>query len=200
MPRERSVSGRCSVVGRTAERALGPRDLFEETVDAAELAHDVLVQWLDRKRLLLGRQQAVTDAETPGDIASQVAWRSAVPPSSLGAVPEGIDVEPEQLTGLAASGGQYRGVARVASSVEDAQRLEQGEVLICVASSPEWNPLFAIAGAVVTDTGGMLTHCAIVARGYGIPAVVGTRFATRDIVDGAIVTVDGSAGTVTVEG
>ena len=136
--------------------------------------------------------------------ASQLAWRSVVPPSSLGAAPEGVDVDPapsrEQLTGLAASGGQYRGVARVANSVEDAQRLEQGEVLICVASTPEWTPLFAIAGAVVTDSGSALTHCAIVAREYGIPAVVGTRFATRDIADGAIVTVDGSAGIVTVEG
>ncbi len=136
--------------------------------------------------------------------ASQVAWRSVVPPSSLGAAPEGVDVDPgqlpEQLKGLAASGGQYRGVARVANSVEDAQRLKQGEVLVCVASTPEWTPLFAIAGAVITDIGGSLAHCAIVAREYGIPAVIATRFATRDIADGAIVTVDGSAGVVSVEG
>ncbi len=169
------------------------RGALDDAENVFYLTFDELLETLEG-----GDAPAVTEFEARH--ASQVAWRSAVPPSSLGAVPEGIDVEPEQLTGLAASGGQYRGVARVASSVEDAQRLEQGEVLICVASSPEWTPLFAIAGAVVTDTGGMLTHCAIVAREYGIPAVVGTRFATRDIVDGAIVTVDGSAGTVTVEG
>ena len=143
------------------------------------------------------------DAPAAAEIAhrreQQLAWRSVAPPPQLGAT-TGDAAKSTQLRGLAASAGQYRGRARVVRSLADAQRLEHGEVLVCSASTPEWTPLFTIAGAIVTDMGGMLTHCAIVAREYGIPAVVGTGEATGRIPDGAIVTVDGSAGTVTVEG
>ncbi|MDP6607215.1 MAG: PEP-utilizing enzyme [Dehalococcoidia bacterium] len=146
-----------------------------------------------------------SDEELAARRAQQVAWRSVAAPSSLGAAepaasstggPAGDSAE---LNGLEVSAGRYRGRARVAASLDDARGLQQGEVLVCGASTPEWTPLFAVAGAVVTDSGGMLTHCAIVAREYGIPAVVATRWATRDISDGATVTVDGAAGTVTVE-
>jgi pyruvate,water dikinase len=143
------------------------------------------------------------DAPPAAEIAyrreQQLAWRSVAPPSRLEATERGA-TESTELRGLAASAGQYRGRARVARSLADAQQLEHGEVLVCSASTPEWTPLFTVAGAVVTDVGGMLTHCAIVAREYGIPAVVGTREATECIPDGAMVTVDGSAGTVTIEG
>lgn len=61
---------------------------------------------------------------------------------------------------------------------------------------PPWVPLFAVAGAVVADTGGVMSHCAIVAREFGLPAVVGTQFGTRTIIDGMTVTVDGDKGEV----
>jgi pyruvate,water dikinase len=61
---------------------------------------------------------------------------------------------------------------------------------------PPWVPLFAVAGAVVADPGGLMSHCAIVAREYGLPAVVGTQFGTRTIRDGMTVTVDGERGEV----
>ncbi len=79
-----------------------------------------------------------------------------------------------------------------------AHDLESGDVLVCVMTSPAWTPLFAVAGAIVTDTGGILSHPAIAAREYGIPAVVGAKRATAAIPDGALVTVDGTAGTVTI--
>jgi pyruvate,water dikinase len=76
--------------------------------------------------------------------------------------------------------------------------LQAGEVLVARTTAPPWTPLFATAVAVVTDTGGVLSHCAVVAREYGIPAVVGTQVATSLLVDGQIVEVDGSAGIVRV--
>jgi pyruvate,water dikinase len=79
----------------------------------------------------------------------------------------------------------------------DADRLEPGDVLVTTMTSPPWTPLFGVAGAVVTDSGDVLSHVAIAAREYGIPCVVGTHHATRLIVDGDVVTVDGDAGTVT---
>ncbi len=104
------------------------------------------------------------------------------------------------LRGLAASQGVVRGTARVIRDLSDADRLGTGEVLVCGVTSAPWTPLFAIAGAVVTDAGGILAHSAICAREYGIAAVVGTSMGTRMIPDGATVTVDGTAGTVTIEG
>jgi pyruvate,water dikinase len=63
-------------------------------------------------------------------------------------------------------------------------------------TAPPWTPLFATAGGIVTDTGGILSHCAVVAREYRIPAVVGTGRATAVIQDGALIEVDGDAGTI----
>ncbi len=103
------------------------------------------------------------------------------------------------LLGVGASPGVVTGRARVIATLEDAGRLEQGEVLVCRSAAAPWTPLFAVAGAVVTNTGGILSHSAIVAREYAIPCVVGTRDATDQIEDGATVTVDGGRGTVTIE-
>ena len=89
--------------------------------------------------------------------------------------------------------------ARVVTSLAEAEELQDGDILVCPSTSPPWSPYFAVVAAVVTDAGGMISHAAIEAREYGIPAVVGTREATRRIPEGATITVDGSAGTVTLE-
>jgi pyruvate,water dikinase len=81
---------------------------------------------------------------------------------------------------------------------EDFSKMRPGDVLVAGATTPAWTPLFAMASAVVTDIGGPLSHGSIVAREYGIPAVMGTGVATRRIQDGQMITVDGSAGTVTL--
>jgi pyruvate,water dikinase len=71
--------------------------------------------------------------------------------------------------------------------------------MVCEMTLPPWTPLFATAGGIVADTGGVLSHCAIVAREYGLPAVVGTRVGTEVIQDGMTVTVDGSKGLVRID-
>jgi pyruvate,water dikinase len=86
----------------------------------------------------------------------------------------------------------------VVHSLEDAARLRPGDVLVAETPAPSWTPLFAVACAVVTDTGGILGHCAVVAREYAIPAVVGTADGTVAIADGDLVEVDGDAGNVRV--
>jgi pyruvate,water dikinase len=107
--------------------------------------------------------------------------------------------ESGELLGNPASRGVATGRARIARSLEEAQGMRPGDVLVAVTTMPPWTPLFGVAAAVVTETGGALSHCAIVAREYGIPAVVGVHDATRLIPDGAMVTVDGAAGTVRIE-
>ena len=104
------------------------------------------------------------------------------------------------LRGLAASPGVYEGEARLVSGPSDFQRIVQGDVLVTVSTTEAFNILLPLLGAIVTDSGGLLSHSAIVAREYGIPGVVGTREATERIADGARVRVDGAAGEVTVLG
>jgi pyruvate,water dikinase len=106
--------------------------------------------------------------------------------------------EGQVLRGLAASRGVYEGPARRVSGPADFNRIVRGDVLVTESTSEAFNILLPLLGALVTDSGGLLSHSAIVAREYGIPGVVGTREATERIADGVRVRVDGDAGEVTV--
>jgi pyruvate,water dikinase len=100
--------------------------------------------------------------------------------------------------GHAGSPGKARGRARLVRSLADAGKLGAGDVLVAEATAPPWTPLFATAAAIVTDAGGVLSHCAVVAREYRVPAVVGTGRATAVIQDGDLLEVDGDAGLVRI--
>ena len=106
--------------------------------------------------------------------------------------------EEKLLRGLAASGGIYEGPARRVSGPSEFDRIIEGDVLVTESTSEAFNILLPLLGAIVTDSGGLLSLSAIVAREYGIPGVVGTREATQRIPDGALVRVDGNAGEVAV--
>ena len=100
------------------------------------------------------------------------------------------------IRGVSGSGGVAMGRACVIHKKSEFSKLQKGDILICPFTDPEWTPLFAIAGGVVSDTGGSLSHAAIVAREYGIPAVLGTGKATQAIHDGELIKVDGTNGRV----
>ncbi len=106
--------------------------------------------------------------------------------------------EESTLRGLPASGGVYEGVARRVAGPTEFDRIVEGDVLLTESTTEAFNILLPLLGAIVTDSGGLLSHSAIVAREFGIPGVVGTRDATDRIRDGARVRVDGDAGEVTV--
>ncbi|HET7518343.1 MAG TPA: PEP-utilizing enzyme, partial [Actinomycetes bacterium] len=138
----------------------------------------------------------------------------SVPPSDLRGVPAGLrqlsaamlwnlelrtmperpDGDGSVITGLAGSPGRHTGTVRVIRDESQFGRLGPGEVLVCPTTSPAWSVLFTQAGALVTDGGGLLAHAAVIAREYGIPAVLATGDATRRLRDGDAVTVDGTAG------
>ena len=102
------------------------------------------------------------------------------------------------LAGTPASRGTGEGVARVVREPSDFSRIEPGDVLVATTTTPAWTPLFPSLAALVTETGGILSHAAVVAREYGVPAVVGVRDATRAIPDGRRVRVNGEEGTVSL--
>jgi pyruvate,water dikinase len=146
-------------------------------------------------------------------------WERLTPPPFVGAPPKEPDMPPAMqravsrftgsgvkpsaeesvIKGNAASRGVVRGRARIIREIGEARRLQKGEILVCRSTAPPWTPLFAIASAVVTDSGGILSHSAICAREFGIPCVVGTQTATQQIADGAMITVDGGEGIVRIE-
>jgi rifampicin phosphotransferase len=100
------------------------------------------------------------------------------------------------IKGTAASAGTITAPARVLGGPQDFGQMQPGDVLVASITTPAWTSLFAMASAVVTDIGGPLSHSSIVAREYGIPAVLGTAVATRRIRSGQMIKVDGDAGTV----
>jgi pyruvate,water dikinase len=104
------------------------------------------------------------------------------------------------LHGLSVNDGVYEGTARLVESSADFGRIRQGDVLVTRNTSPYFNVVLPLLGAIVTDRGGQLSHAAIVAREYGIPGVVGTREATARIPDGSRIRVDGATGEVRVIG
>jgi pyruvate,water dikinase len=104
------------------------------------------------------------------------------------------------LTGVAAAPGTYEGPARVVLDESGLDRIEPGDVLVCPITSPVWSMVFPSLGGLVCDAGGVLSHPAIIAREFGIPAVVGTGSATTTLADGQVVRVDGSEGRVELVG
>ncbi len=149
-------------------------------------------------------------------------FREFMPPPALGLAPETVS-EPftimlwgitnktmdswlsadgttdlRELNGFAGSAGLVEGKARVVRSLGDLKTLQEGEILVAATTSPSWAPIFTRIRACVTDVGGIMSHAAIVCREYGLPAVVGTGFATATIKTGQMIRVDGNQGVITI--
>jgi rifampicin phosphotransferase len=150
-----------------------------------ELVNQRRDSWERQRRLLA----PLTIGRPPRLLAKQLLGAvEAV--RTTGPAPEGA------IVGQPASPGRATGPVRIVTGAGDFDRFQPGEVLVARATAPAWTPLFARAVAVVTDGGTLAAHASLVAREYGIPAVVATGDATTRLADGQVVTVDGGAGTV----
>jgi len=198
------IDQRCAFAPRRAILAAGRR-----LVSKKQLADANDVFYLTGPELLAALRGELRDAQSAADRAKaeMERWSKIKPPPSIGAPPVEEAVTPpgalhsdgpSELKGNGASAGVARGPARVLMTLAEAERLRPGDVLVARTTMPAWTPLFAAACAVVTETGGVLSHAAVVAREYGIPAVLGVTDATRLIKDGQLVEVDGSSGLVRI--
>jgi pyruvate,water dikinase len=195
------------------------RDLGRRFSEAGAIEDSEDIFWLELSEIQT-LVIAVDNGLNPGNYAQSVDDRKSLwkarkrlsPPSQL---PEGkkkymgFNIEAHlaggsggsignTIKGVATSPGIATGTARVLHGPEDFGQMQPGDILVAGITTPAWTPLFSMAAGVVTDIGGPLSHGSIVAREYGIPAVLGTGVGTRFIQNGQRVTVDGSAGTVTV--
>ena len=114
-------------------------------------------------------------------------------------VPPEPSRDPDVITGIGASAGTTQGPARVVRNLSEASKVQPGDVLVCEMTMPPWTPLFSTVSAVAADTGGVLSHCAIVSREYRLPCVVASVVGTSVIKDGMMLTVNGSTGIVRID-
>ncbi|RVX38231.1 pyruvate,water dikinase [Nonomuraea polychroma] len=161
-----------------------PEDVFHLRLEELESFQDTAA---DRERLReVVRARAAKREELAGTRLIDPA--AVFPPRQAGDA---------LVTGSPASGGVATGPVKVIRGPGEFGKLDTGDVLVCPYTNPSWTPLFQRAAAVVVDSGGAASHAAIVAREYGIPAVMGTGTATSVLEDGRLVTVNGDTGTVT---
>lgn len=197
-----------------------PDDLFFLRPDELDLAlRDLLASWANGAPALGPR---TWPAEVRRREAILAACARSTPPPVLGEPPAVVTepftimlwgltseslrqwatdpVDQRVLTGMSASPGVVEGRVRVVRSVDDLDEVRDGEILVAELTAPSWAPVFAGIAGTVTESGGMMSHTAIVCREYGLPAVTGVVRATTRLVTGQLVRLDGTAGTVTVLG
>jgi pyruvate,water dikinase len=213
---------------RAFGQLLAERGVLVEADDVFHLRHvevedalaDVQLAWASGGAELGARHWQPIVAERKRIVEALAGWS---PPPALGPVPEALNdpavqmlwgvtdetvqtwlggdaLDEHTVRGYAASPGVVEGTARVLKNVNEIGQIREGEILVCPVTAPSWGPVFGKIAAAVSDIGGTMSHAAIVAREYGMPAVVGTGQATAKIRTGDRVRVDGDRGIVTLLG
>ncbi len=179
--------------------------------EAERLVHDGVIR--DKEDIFYLRFQELHDVVRTHHVDEELisrrkneyrSHRALTPPRVLTSDGEAVagvyrrdDLPPGALAGLAVSAGAVEGRARVIVDLAEAD-LEPGDILVTAYTDPSWSPLFVAIGGLVTEVGGMMTHGAVIAREYGLPAVVGVEHATRLIRDGQRIRVHGTEGYVEI--
>jgi pyruvate,water dikinase len=196
-----------------------PDDIFQlHHTEIDQALSDVMLHWASGGTPVGARHFRPIVAERRRMLAVLKDW---TPPPALGPMPEALNDPAVQMLwgitsetlaawsseglgderevhGHAASPGVVEGTARVLRDVNEIGEMREGEILVCAVTAPSWGPVFGKIKAAVSDIGGTMSHAAIVAREYGMPAVVGTGTATRRIKTGQRVRVDGDRGVVRI--
>ena len=193
------------MTARELARRMVERGCLGEIADLGMLKADELDPFLadpsafvdviaERKDVVAAQNRLEPPFVVDGEVPPLDQWRSASREAPVDPARPG-----DILPGIVGSPGRATGRARIITDPSDPRGLEPGDILVAPATDPGWTPLFVPAGAVVVDVGAQVSHAVVVSREFGIPCVVSVADASRRIPDGALVTVDGGAGTVTIE-
>jgi len=172
-------------------------EYFDARLPKTELARLIAARQIEWREYQREFEQSPTTAYPPflrGDVF--VVAASAVVPASTTA--QAVTTNARQWRGRAVSPGVARGIARVIQSASELSRVQRGDILVAPATDPAWTPVFARLAGLVVERGGVLSHSAVVAREYHLPAVAGIANIVAEIREGEIVEVDGSQGIVSV--
>ncbi|MBO1000199.1 phosphotransferase [Bacillus sp. SD075] len=166
----------------------------DEIISALDAPYSLMETVLERKRQydLQGKKK------TPSFFGKPTDEDRAFVEMVFGSLEENKENTASMIKGISASGGVCEGKVKVISGMHEAANFNKGDILVCRNTTPVWTSFFQDAKAIITDTGGMLSHSAIIAREYRIPAVLGTKIGTDRLKDGDHVIVDGNTGTVTI--
>lgn len=204
------IDQRLSTLPRRAYLAIGRRLVSDGVLRQPA---DVFFLHFDEVTAALSGDSADRGALVSRRMEEMAFWAKRRPPRTLGSAATGsfnpqvarfmgahslVSDEPNLLRGNAGSAGTATGAARVILSLREADTLQKGNVLVARTTMPPWTPLFAVASAIIVETGGILSHAAITAREYAIPAVVGVVDATQIIRDGQLLEVDGDSGRIRI--
>ena len=199
----RVIASRAFYQCRRFFKELGQRWGTRNIIDTPE--HIFLLRWPAIKAVLDGTAPAVELRSQVTDyLLLKQCYRNFEPPSVIG---KGANLQqttarpnPGQTVfeGIPCSSGKIEGLARVVETLEEAYVLQRGEILVARYTNPSWTPLFNLAGGIIIEEGGLLSHGAVVAREYGIPAVLRIEGATRTFRTGQRLRIDGSSGTVEI--
>jgi phosphohistidine swiveling domain-containing protein len=199
----RVVAARAFYQCRRFYLELGRRWAVKGILDEAQ--HVFLIRWPAIKAVLDGDAPASGLRQQVDDyLHLKESYRNFEPPNVIG---RGASIQNDLhylkssqhiFTGIPCSSGIAEGVARVVENVEEARELRRGEILVARYTNPSWTPIFNLAGGIVIEEGGLLSHGAVVAREYGIPAVLRIQGATRIFRSGQMLRIDGSRGTVEI--
>ena len=189
----RELGRRGVAAGRLAE----PEDVMMLLADELDAYVADPASFTGTIRERLAGYRSLFDLEPPFIIADELPplsqWRRRSRP------PEATARAGTVLTGVGGSAGSYTGRARVVRDLSEAAALEPGEVMVAPLTDAAWTPLFLVAGAVVVDMGALNSHAVVVSREVGLPCVLSVTDATALLTDGMLLTVDGTAGSVTVD-
>jgi pyruvate,water dikinase len=190
-------------------RKLVAADLIDDPEDVMYLRYNELREFMaspelvDARSLISDRRDAREEAyaiRPPEWVGTATQVALDFPYNSLWGFPDKFYRKPsekaDELQGLAASPGVAEGIARVVTSLAEFDQVNQGDILVCQMTNPAWVVLFTKIIGLVTDAGGTVSHPAVVAREFGVPAVVGTSIATARIKTGDRIRVNGSTGQV----
>jgi phosphohistidine swiveling domain-containing protein len=197
----RVIASRAFYQCRRFYKELGQRWAVRDILD--EAPHIFLLRWPAIRAVLEGQAPAEGLQDRVESYERlQTCYRNFDPPCviGVGASMRKLAVRPGQrvFEGIPCSSGQVEGLARVVETLEEARTLQRGEILVARYTNPGWTPLFNLAGGIVIEEGGLLSHGAVVAREYGIPAVLRIEGATKIFQTGQRLRIDGSGGTVEI--
>ncbi|PJN89459.1 PEP/pyruvate-binding domain-containing protein [Bacillus sp. mrc49] len=166
----------------------------DEIISILDAPRSLMATVLERKR----QYDLQGKIKTPAYFGKPTEEEQAFVEMVFGSLAEDKENTANTMKGISASAGVCEGKVKVISGMHEASKFKKGDILVCKSTTPVWTSFFQDAIAIIADTGGMLSHSAIIAREYRIPAVLGTKIGTERLKDGDQVIVDGNTGTVTI--